>query len=97
MNVPMAGPEITCLGVAAKSILSTTLDWVGSSTTCAVPVYSVIAVAWPSSITAVSSVGVECRHARRHVGDEREQPLERADALGPGEPGRPVVSSKLPP
>ena len=54
MNVPMAGPLRTCFGVAAKSILPGTLDCVGSSTTCAVPVYSVMAVQWPWSMTAVS-------------------------------------------
>ena len=53
MNVPMAGPLLTCDGVAAKSIFPGP-GLRGSSTTCAVPVYSVMAVQWPCSITAVS-------------------------------------------
>ena len=56
MNVPIAGPLISCFGVAAKSILFTTFDCFGSSTACAVPVYSVSAVQWPWSRSAVSSV-----------------------------------------
>ena len=91
MNVPMAGPLFSCDGVAAKSILPTTFDCCGSSTACAVPVYSVSAVQWPWSRSAVSSVGVVVGHARRHVRDELEQPLERAHALGPVEARRPVV------
>src|SRR2546421_9941361 len=44
MNVPIAGPLVSCEGVAAMSILPTTLDEFGSSTRCTRPVYSVSAV-----------------------------------------------------
>src|SRR5690348_17195569 len=97
MKVPIAGPLRSWVGVAAKSILCGTFDWVGSSTMWAVPVYSVIAVQCPSSMTAVSWLVSNAATPDGMYGMNENSRSSAPTPSGPANPGDQSSFTKLPP
>ena len=97
MKVPIAGPLFSWDGVAAQSILPTTLEDSGSSIRFVRPVYSVSAMHLPSSITWVSWSVSNSTIPSGMYGMKLNSRSSAPTPSGPSNPGVQSSLTKLPP
>src|SRR5207253_1922516 len=97
MNVPIAGPLFSWLGVAAMLILPTTLEAVASSTWWLRPVYSVRAMHFPWSRTCTSWSVSNSATPVGMYGIKLNSRSSAPTPAGPANPGDQSSFTKLPP